>query len=62
VKRGYSLSIVAGAGGARLSHSHEKQFHFARQSLLLWRAITNDMFRLWALAEQVKVRVLVVTG
>jgi hypothetical protein len=33
----YSLAIVAGADGARLTHSHLVQWHFARQSLLLWR-------------------------
>ena len=53
VSEGYSLSIVAGdASGSRLTHSHEKQWNFARQSLLLWREIINDMFRLWSLAEQ----------
>jgi len=52
VKEGYSLNIVAGASGARLTHSHERQWHFARQSLLLWREIINDMFRLWSLSEQ----------
>lgn len=49
---GLDLGIVAGsAGGARLTHSHAKQWAFARQSLTLWRAITNDMFRLWFLSE-----------
>ena len=48
----YDLSILAGAEGSRLSHSHARQFHFARQSLLLWRSIIDDMFRLWSLAEQ----------
>ena len=47
-----SLAIVAGSDGARLTHSHTRQFDFARQSLLLWRAITHDMFRLWFLAEE----------
>jgi len=51
-KRSYSLAIVSGANGARLTHSHRLQWHFVRQSLLLWRAITHDMFRLWSLAEQ----------
>jgi hypothetical protein len=48
---GYSLSIVSGHDGARLSHSHERQYQFALQSLTLWRDIINDMFRLWAMAE-----------
>lgn len=48
----YSLAIVHGEEGARLSHSHERQYSFALQSLTLWRDIINDMFRLWAMAER----------
>lgn len=51
-EEGYSLSIVDGQDGSRLSHSHERQFYFALQSLTLWRDIIDDMFRLWAMAEQ----------
>ena len=51
-EEGYSLSIVSGEDGARLSHSHERQYYFALQSLTLWRDIVNDMFRLWAMAEE----------
>jgi hypothetical protein len=47
----YSLAIVKGKEGSRLSHSHERQYYFALQSLTLWRDIVNDMFRLWAMAE-----------
>jgi hypothetical protein len=47
----YSLAIIQGKRGARLSHSHERQYYFALQSLTLWRDIVNDMFRLWAMAE-----------
>lgn len=46
-----SLAIAHGDRGARLSHSHARQFKFAEQSLSLWRAIVDDMFRLWHLAE-----------
>ena len=49
---GYSLSIVSGEDGARLSHSHERQYYFALQSLTLWRDIIDDMFRLWAMDEE----------
>jgi len=48
----YDLSISYGAGGARLSHDHTRQFNYVSQSLTLWREITNDMFRLWVLAEE----------
>jgi hypothetical protein len=49
---GYDLSIAGGDGGARLSHSHEKQFSYVLQSLSLWREIAHDMFRLWCLSEE----------
>jgi hypothetical protein len=52
VQEGYSLSIVSGEEGARLSHSHERQYYFALQSLTLWRDIIDDMFKLWAMAEE----------
>ena len=52
IKTGYSLAIVSGEDGARLSHSHERQYYFALQSLTLWRDILDDMFRLWSLAEE----------
>ncbi|KAG5187157.1 hypothetical protein JKP88DRAFT_271820 [Tribonema minus] len=51
IQEGYSLAIVAGEEGARLTHSHERQYNFALQSLTLWREIIHDMFRLWCLAE-----------
>lgn len=47
-----SLAINEGSDGARLSHSHEMQFNYVHQSLSLWSAILNDMFRLWYLSEQ----------
>jgi hypothetical protein len=52
IEDGYSLSIVSGQDGSRLSHSHDRQFYFALQSLTLWRDIIDDMFRLWAMAEE----------
>jgi hypothetical protein len=48
---GNSLSIDVGLDGARLSHSHELQYNYVLQSLELWSAIVEDMFRLWYLAE-----------
>lgn len=52
IEEGYSLAIVSGEDGARLSHSHQRQYYFALQSLTLWRDIIDDMFRLWAMAEE----------
>eukprot|EP00124_Ichthyophonus_hoferi_P004647 Ihof_evm2s538 gene=Ihof_evmTU2s538 len=46
-----SLSIINGRHGARLTHSHEKQFNYVLQSLTLWREILHDFFKLWYLAE-----------
>lgn len=48
----YSLAIVSGQDGARLSHSHERQYHYVLQSLTLWKEIVQDMFKLWYLADQ----------
>ena len=49
--RAFSLAISTGQGGARLTHSHERQFTFVLQSLTLWREIHHHMFKLWTLAE-----------
>lgn len=48
---GASLAISGGLGGARLTHSHQRQYSYVLQSLTLWREIMHDMFRLWCLAE-----------
>eukprot|EP00048_Salpingoeca_helianthica_P016548 m.232915 g.232915 ORF g.232915 m.232915 type:complete len:585 (+) comp18912_c0_seq1:490-2244(+) len=50
-EEGYSLAITSGVEGARLTHDHERHFRFVEQSLTLWSEITDDMFRLWWLAE-----------
>lgn len=47
----YSMSIAEGQGGSRLSHDHLSQYNYVRQSLALWAAIVEDMFRLWYLSE-----------
>jgi hypothetical protein len=47
----FSLKIEEGQLGARLSHKHSDQYEFVLQSLTLWKNITNDMFKLWCLAE-----------
>lgn len=47
-----SLAIHDGSNdGSRITHSHEKQFHYVHQSLVLWAAILEDTFRLWYLSE-----------
>lgn len=48
----FSLAIQAGRGGARLSHNHARQYHYVLQSLMLWREISHEMFKLWYLAEE----------
>ena len=45
------LAIVEGCEGARLSHSHERQFTFVLQSLTLWAEVMKDMMKLWHAAE-----------
>lgn len=48
----YMLAIAGGRSGARLTHSHSRQYHYVLQSLTLWREILNDMYKLWYLAEE----------
>ena len=38
---GYSLGISIGVNGARLYHSHERQYHYVLQSLMLWCVALN---------------------
>jgi len=45
------LSIQCGMNGSHLTHSHCDQYRFVRQSLLLWREIQHNMFKLWILAD-----------
>eukprot|EP00770_Monocercomonoides_exilis_P000889 MONOS_882.1-p1 / transcript=MONOS_882.1 / gene=MONOS_882 / organism=Monocercomonoides_exilis_PA203 / gene_product=putative adenylosuccinate lyase / transcript_product=putative adenylosuccinate lyase / location=Mono_scaffold00014:208119-211112(-) / protein_length=835 / sequence_SO=supercontig / SO=protein_coding / is_pseudo=false len=47
-----NLSISSGIGGARLTHSHHVQYKYVEQTLILWREIVQDFFKLWSLAEQ----------
>eukprot|EP00922_Rhytidocystis_sp_ex-Travisia-forbesii_P004133 GHVS01006015.1.p1 GENE.GHVS01006015.1~~GHVS01006015.1.p1 ORF type:complete len:784 (-),score=134.79 GHVS01006015.1:45-2396(-) len=49
---GFSLSIDAGRGGSRLSHSHSRQYLYVLQSLTLWREVAHEMFAMWHLAER----------
>ena len=51
MEAGMSLAISGGRGGARLTHSHQRQYAYVLQSLSLWREINTDMFKLWCLAE-----------
>eukprot|EP01133_Synstelium_polycarpum_P016303 gene16303-19390_t len=47
----FSLAITPGQAGARLHHTHDRQFMYVYQSLTLWKKILHDMFRLWYEAE-----------
>ncbi len=47
-----SLGINVGKGGARLSHSHSKQYDYVHQSLTLWSIIMRDMVMLWFKADE----------
>ena len=47
----FSLAIVAGHRGARLTHAHSTQYFYVLQSLTLWRFILQDMYKLWMLSE-----------
>ena len=47
----FSLSISEGSDGSRLTHDHEKQYLFVKQTLVLWNIILENMYQLWILAE-----------
>ncbi|KAF8822489.1 putative adenylosuccinate lyase [Cardiosporidium cionae] len=51
-ERHFSLSISMGHNGARLTHSHQRQYEFVYQSLILWREIAQNMLRLWHYVER----------
>jgi hypothetical protein len=40
----WSLAILGGRAGARLTHSHANQYSYVLQSLTLWREVMHDMF------------------
>lgn len=46
VEDGFSLAINSGRGGARLTHSHTRQYHYVLQSLTLWREVRRVVVRL----------------
>ena len=48
----FSLAIRAGSNGARLSHTHERQYHYVRQTFALWKKVTEHMLELWRCAEE----------
>ena len=47
----YSIGIQYGRNGARLTHDHERQWHYVQQSLTLWSIIQREMVRLWYMAD-----------
>lgn len=44
---GASLAIQGGSQGARLTHSHERQYTYVLQSLTLWREISHEVSLDW---------------
>ena len=52
----FSLEISSGMRGSKLSHSHATHYTFVLQTLSLWQKTTDNMFRLWILAERVRAR------
>merc|ERR1712137_1029020 len=52
IEDGYSLAIEGGRDGARLTHAHDRQFYYCLQSMTLWREVSNEMFKLWYLADE----------
>ncbi|MES1919517.1 hypothetical protein MHBO_001334 [Bonamia ostreae] len=52
MEKRFSLAIRYGVEGTRLTHDHRKQYCFVKQTLLLWREILNNFFKLWHFAEK----------
>ncbi|AET40761.1 uncharacterized protein Ecym_6386 [Eremothecium cymbalariae DBVPG len=48
----YPISIQQGKNGARLTHDHERQWHYVQQSLMLWSVIQRKMIQLWYIADK----------
>jgi hypothetical protein len=46
-----SLAIVEGTDSARLTHSHERQYAYVRQTLYFWSEVMKEMLSLWHAAE-----------
>jgi len=44
-------SNMQNLGGAKLMHDHPTQYTYVRQSLLLWREVMHNMYRLWIHAD-----------
>lgn len=46
------LQIHRAKDGAVLSHTHEEQFHYVMESLVLWEIVQRKIFLLWSAAEK----------
>lgn len=51
VKQHFSIGIQYGRSGARLTHDHDRQYHYVEQSLTLWSLIQREMIHLWSIAD-----------
>lgn len=51
IAKKYSIGIQFGRDGARLTHDHDRQWHYVQQSLTLWSIIQREMVHLWYLAD-----------
>ncbi|KAL3232450.1 hypothetical protein RNJ44_04366 [Nakaseomyces bracarensis] len=47
----YNLGIQYGRNGSRLTHDHQRQWHYVQQSLTLWSIIQREMVKLWYIAD-----------
>ena len=47
-----SLAITFGVSGARLTHSHSKQYTYVSQTLELWHEVMKRFYHFWHVAEQ----------
>lgn len=52
IKSQYSIGIQYGRSGARLTHDHDRQYEYVKQSLMLWSLIQREMVHLWYIADE----------
>ena len=51
ISKRVDLSIKRGQQGSCLTHSHTQQYHFVRNTLVLWKIMNQNMNVLWAAVE-----------
>jgi hypothetical protein len=51
VAKEFNIGIQYGRSGSRLTHDHQRQYEYVKQSLTLWSVIQREMIQLWSIAD-----------